>query len=68
MFKTVVNIQFNTMECTSMDKTFSMDIVQAGSQSEHLEIADAMSFKGPDNMTFMYIIFGIQFFGRAAVI
>ena len=55
----MVNIQFNTMECTSMDKTFSMDIVLAGSQSEHLEIADAMSFKGPDNMTFIYIIFGI---------
>ena len=67
MFKTVVNIQFNTMECTSMDKTFSMDIVQAGSQSEHLEIADAMSFKGPDNMTFIHIIFDAQFFGGAVI-
>ena len=55
------------MECTSMNKTFSMDIVRAWSQSEHLEIGNAMSFKGPDNMTFIHIIFDIQFFAGAVI-
>ena len=44
-----------------------MDIVHAWSHSEHLKIANAMSFKGPDNMTFIHIIFGIQFFGGAVI-
>ena len=51
----------------NMNKTFSMDIVRARSQSEHLKTANSMSFKGPDNMTFIHIKFDIQFFGGAII-